>query len=63
MCSKCPCCGEFSLPMDVKTGDICPNCFWEYDRIQQNWMALLGIVLPTYPSEVKETTKASAFLK
>lgn len=32
---KCPCCGSFSFDEKAGNGDICPECFWEYDRIQQ----------------------------
>lgn len=42
MSSICPCCGENSLPENVRAGDICPNCFWEYDRVQQKDPAYAG---------------------
>ena len=32
---KCPCCDNYSFEEEVGNGDICPVCFWEYDKVQQ----------------------------
>lgn len=33
--NRCPCCDEYSFPEKAGSGDICPVCFWEYDKVQQ----------------------------
>ena len=30
---RCPCCGYYTLSSDPEY-EICPVCFWEYDKIQ-----------------------------
>jgi len=31
---KCPCCGFYTFIRPAHNGDICPVCFWEYDKVQ-----------------------------
>ena len=34
MRTKCPCCGNLTLSEKPRNGDVCPVCYWEYDRLQ-----------------------------
>lgn len=50
---QCPCCGSFELDSDDEY-EVCPVCFWERDRVQENDPGYAGGANKMSLSEARE---------